>query len=481
MSPTSCARRWLVLSGLLAAFPALVFGQTNYLGANEFPVGGGLPGDQVHPASAFGANGGFAVWDDNATDPFGQGVSAQRLNASLSPMGEVIHVNQTIGGDQARAKVSMLNDGGAAIVFQSGRSGSQNILARFLNASGGFATSEVLVNDAVFKGINKYTTNWTFIRNNHVHIRAQHIREKIAIRHEFNANPVVATLNDGTVVVAYSSSRVYTTNTVALNEQLKFDYKKEIVITNRTRVPVSIRLVCMQDVYVQRFSPTGQKLGGEFRANQFTDFNQRDVSIAALDNGNFVLVWVSEQQRTNILDTAADPIDLYGRIFDAFGNPLTSEFRVNADNRRCGAPTVAARSGGAFTVAWAQKADVRTNGMDIFARTFNSNGNPTSDAFGVNTFTYGDQFVPSIASLGTQQLIIWSSMGQDGSWEGVYARAYEGSTALSDEFRVNLATKFGQMHPHVASDHAGRALVLWSGYTAGASGFDLFGRTYLVP
>jgi hypothetical protein len=119
--------------------------------------------------------------------------------------------------------------------------------------------------------------------------------------------------------------------------------------------------------------------------------------------------------------------------------------------------------------------------MDIFARAFDSAGVASGNAFQVNTFSYGDQFSPSIASLGTQQLIVWSSMGQDGSWEGVFAQAVNGATRLGDEFRVNVGRAFSQKQPQVASDGAGRALIIWSGYGTGGSGFDLFGRTYVAP
>ncbi len=474
MSPALCARRWFVLMGLLFAFPMLVSAQTNGLQPGEFSISGGQ-GDQVVPAAAFSASGGFVVWHDNITDPFGLGVSARRLDAGFNPVGDVIHVNQFIGGDQQRPKVAMLQDGGAAVVWQSGRSGAQNIFVRFLTSSGGFAGNEVLVNNAALSAKNRYETNLTFIRNNKARTRRQVINEKIQSRQEFNANPSVAVLNDGSTVVAYASSRVYTTNTFGMSETLRWDDKRQMIFTNRTRVAVNIKTASMQDVYVQRLSSAGEKLGGEFRANQFAQFNQRDAAIAALDNGNFVIAWASEQQRTN------SPVDIYARVFDALGNPLGDEFCVSPSGGPSGAPTVAGTPGGGFTIAWAQRGAVRANGMDVFARTYSGSGAATSDAFPVNTFTYGDQFVPSIVSLGSQQLIVWSSMGQDGSWEGVYARAFNGASAVGDEFRVNLWTPWSQMHPQIASDHAGRALIVWAGYVPQGSGFDLFGRTYLAP
>jgi hypothetical protein len=474
MSPASRVRSCFVLMGLLLAFPALLWSQTNGLQPGEFTVSGALRGDQIFPSIAFGASGGFAVWHDNVTDPSGLGISARRLNAALVPGGEVIHVNQTMGNDQSRPKVAMLNDGGAVIVYQSGKPGAQNVLARFLTSAGGFAGDEVLVNNAAFNTINRYTTNWTLIRNNRPRTQKYRIRELINSRHEFNANPNVITLNDGSVVVAYSSSRVYTTNTFGLSETLRWDDRRSIFITNRIRVPMNVRVEAMQDVYVQRLSAAGQKLGEEFRANQFVEFNQRAPALAALDNGNFVMVWVSEQQR---FDNTAD---VYARIFNSLGNAMGDEFLVNTANGLCGSPSVASTGGGAFTIVWAQRAAERANGMNVLGRAFDAGGSAASDAFAVNTFTYGDQFAPFVANLGSQQLVVWSSMGQDGSWEGTFARAFNRASALGDEFRVNILTAFSQKHPRLASDGAGKALIIWSGYTVN-SAFDLFGRLYLTP
>ncbi len=475
MSPASRARKSIVLLSLLLALPAFVRGQGASLSGSEFSVRGGLPGDQITPASAFGISGGFTVWADNITDPSGLGISAHRLDSSLAPVGGLIHVNQTVGGDQQRPKVAMLNEGGAVVVYQSGRSGAQNVLARFLTSSGGFATGELLVNDAAVSQTIRYKTTWTLIKNNRARTVTQTLTDKVVNRQEFNANPTVATLNDGTVVVVYGSSRFYQTNTFGLNEQLQWDYKRDIFITNRTRVPLTFISRSMQDVYFQRFSATGQKIGGETRANQFLEFNQRDASITPLDNGNFALTWVSEQQR------GEGKVDIYARIFSSAGVAAGNEFLVStASQRPCGSPTVAATSGGAFTVAWTQRSEERTGGMDVYLRTFDAGGNPASDTARVNTFVYGDQFGPSIASLGAQQVIVWSSMGQDGSWEGVYGQAYIGATRVGEEFRVNISTPFKQIQPHISSDRLGRALILWSGYAVD-SGFDVFGRSYLAP
>jgi hypothetical protein len=474
MSPASCVRKCLVLGGLLATLPAAVFAHTNGLAASESSLSGLLRSDQTFAAAAIGPHGGFLVWQDNITDPSGLGISARRLDANLQAQGAPIFVNQSMGRDQQRPQITMLNDGSALVVYQSGVSRAQNVLARVLTAEGGFATGEILVNDATFQTTVRYTTNWTLIRNNRARSQRYSIREKIGAQHEFNAAPQAITLPDGSVVVAYTSSRVFTTNTFTLSESLRWDDRRAIFITNRVRVPVNVRADLMQDIYLQRLSASGQKLGGEQRVNHFADFNQREAALAALDNGNFVATWVSEQQRFE------NSVDVYARVFDGLGNPLTGDVLVNATNRACGTPAVAPLPGGGFTVAWAERAAFRSNGMDVLVRSFTASGAAAGSPVVANTFTYGDQFAPAIAAVGNQQVLVWSSMGQDGSWEGVFARSLTAGVPASEEFRVNLSRAFSQMQPRVVSDATGRALIFWSGYSP-AAGFDINGRVYQAP
>jgi len=56
---------------------------------------------------------------------------------------------------------------------------------------------------------------------------------------------------------------------------------------------------------------------------------------------------------------------------------------------------------------------VTTNGYDIIARYFSASGAPVGSDFTVNTFLYGDQFRPKIASGPTGCLVVWTSMGQE--------------------------------------------------------------------
>ena len=215
----------------------------------------------------------------------------------------------------------------------------------------------------------------------------------------FQLEPAVTTLANGNAVVAWSSFNQASSNS-------------------------------MRDVYFQILTPAGDKFGGENRANTVTTFNQRSAALAPLSDGRFVLVWVSEQQRFE------NSVDVYGRIYSATGTPAGTVFLVNSGTNVCANPSVAPSADGGFTVAWMERDLITTtNSWDIFARPFSGN------AFGgvtrrVNTWVYGDQLGPKIAAAGSDYLVTWTSMGQDGSREGVYGQFLKSDGSRS---RMNFA------------------------------------------
>ncbi|MFN7141032.1 MAG: hypothetical protein ACK4UN_17005, partial [Limisphaerales bacterium] len=133
---------------------------------------GNLPGDQMGSHVELSANGGWVVWHDNATDGSGLGISARRLNSSLSGEFNTFRINQIGLGEQENPKVSLLQNGGAAFVWQGGQVGFQNIYLRIIGSEGVFQTGDVLV--------NTYTN-------------------------QQQGQPVITTLNNGNLAVAWSS------------------------------------------------------------------------------------------------------------------------------------------------------------------------------------------------------------------------------------------------------------------------------------
>ncbi len=483
MLPASCARKWLVLTGLVVTLPAAAFAQgkpyspppsSSIPAGIEYSISGELNGDQAHPAAAVNAAGGWVVWDDNGIDGRGLGIGARRLDTALNPLANSVRVNQIVVGDQERPSVALLNNGGAVVVWQGGRLGLQQVHARFLKSDGTFGGDEILVSGVPFKAVSRVATNWWSFRNNRARYKAQSVRVEMFSEHERTGGAAVASLNDGTVVVAYESGRRFTTNAPALIH--KYRWNGRVFLTNSVLGVMPVVVDPMQDVYFQLFTVDGVKVGGEIRANQSTAFNQRNPSIAPLADGTFVLAWISEQQPGR----GSTNVDVMARIFSKTGEPLGDEFTVNTEDRPCANPGVAASVGGGFTVVWAQKDVVRSNSLDIFARAYSPSAAPVTAAFRVNTHTYGDQFAPRIASMPTGQLVVWTSLAQDGSREGVYGQLLKDGTIAGGEFLVNTTTYLRQMQPAVCADAGNRALVIWSSYQ-GSAGFDLFGQRYTAP
>jgi hypothetical protein len=477
----------------LLATQAAVFSATTFVPqGGESAISGELPGDQTSSHLAISPDGGWVVWQDAFIDGQGLGIGARKLDANLAPSGAAFRVNKTTKGDQEKPRVSLLNGGGAVVVWQGGNFGFQNIYARFFDANGSALNkSDILVNRPDGKSSDRITTNLVMIRNNKPRVKLQRLKQTWQSKLERTGGAVAATLSDGSVIVAYTSSRKVSWTTQVVTERVRKVGRRWLTNSVLTSVPGSSD--SMQDIYFQRFTATGEKIGEEIRANQFLPFNQHSPAIAARADGTFVLAWTSDQQRTGAAgDSALGQMNLSGeiqgpglraqsdivaRLYSNDGTPVAGEFVVNTDDILCSSPSVAASSGGGFTIAWMQKASARDRSLDIFARAYSPSGNPVTEGFLVNENTYGDQHTPRIAAAPGGQLVVWTSLKQDGSFEGVYGRWLNDGDITSSEFRVNTTTYLKQFQPSVAADAANRVMVIWSTYQTEA-GFDLFGQRY---
>jgi hypothetical protein len=421
-----------LISGALFWIPAAASAQTNYYAANgtEYAVVGSLFGDQVFPDVAVTPSGGFVVWQDNATDGDGWGVSAQRVDGTLSGTLSPFRVNVQGTNDQENARVAMLKNGGAVFVWQGGKQGYQHIFARYLSPTNTFLTATDLV-------VSTFTNSSSF-----------------------QINPALAVLNNSNVVVVWSSFNQAGSNS-------------------------------LQDVYAKILSPTGVTVSNQFLVNQFTSYNQRTPTVAALKGGGFVVAWVSEQQRivTPVIGTnstyytpsttVVPSVDIYARLYQPNGAPVGAEFLANIDNNPCANPSVAAASDGGFMVAWSGRdMVVFANAWDVYARPFSSTGTGGA-VVRLNTHVPGNQYAPRLSAVGLDYLAVWTSLQQDGSREGVYGQfIHNDGSLVGGEFRVNTTTVSQQMQPAVTSDGVGQFIVVWTSYTGLPNSFDLFAQRY---
>lgn len=436
-----------------------------------------LFGEQTFPQISLTANGGYIVWQDNDLDGQGLGIGAQRLDSMAAAVGGPFPVNQQVGGDQTKPSVAVLSNGNALFAWQSGKTGFPYVYARVLGNDGQFLT-----NDVRLGGVSRVTTDRkiTYLRawqNNRLVRKAFTFRTTINKARLQDQNAATTSVADGGVVV-YSGIKRDVTNRTQLTRQVL--YVRGRPYTNTVPQTVRTRLDWMREIYFQRLSASGQKLGPEVLVNQFHPFNQRDPAVATLSDGTFVVVWVSEEQFRHLFG-GANYVVIKGRQYSSSGNPLGDEFRIDGTEAAiCASPAIRASAGGGFTVVWNQVDRSRTNSWDIYGRTFGPGGAATSSPFRINTHTYGDQIQPDISRSGANELVVWTSLGQDGSREGVYGRLLASGIPAGGEFRVNTTTRAGQIHPAVAAYGSDHFVAVWASFTGLASGYDLMGQRFVA-
>ena len=209
-------------------------------------------------------------------------------------------------------------------------------------------------------------------------------------------------------------------------------------------------------VYVQRYGSNGTPQGGQTRANTYTADTQWDPDIAMDADGDFVVTWASRFQEGPEFN-----FGVYARRFSASGVPQGSEFHVNTS--AAGTqwyPKVAMDADGNFVIAW-RGPDSDSDG--IFARRYTAAGLTDGPEFRVNTYTADAQREPEIAMSADGDFVVtWSSWGQDGFANGVYAQRYGASGgSLGAEFRVNPSTAGNERYASVAMDDDGDFAVTW--------------------
>jgi hypothetical protein len=427
--------------GLFLAGSVAVFAQNPLVPqGGEFTILGNIPGDQVLPSISLLPTIGVVAWQDNVVDNNGSGIGGSLLGEGFTG-GPIIRANKTATGNQINPKVQLLANDYIIYVWQSSVAGTPDIYARIAKPT--VTTTKTTVTNGTKKTIettsdSAYGTNFGTID---LRVNAYTKDQQI--------NPAVAALPGGDAIITWSS----------------FGQDGS-----------------MWGVYARKISPKGAFAPAvEFRVNQYTQYNQRNPAVATLANGNYVIAWVSEQERFY------NSVDIYARIFTANGAPVTDEIAINSTTNICDAPDVAALNDGGFTVVWTQKvrsspflASNGTNNWDIWGRAFNASGSPEVTDFQISTFVGVDKYRTKIAAGPSGSMVVWTAMAEDGSREGVFGRFLQGGTAVAGtEMQINTTWISQQLHPAVAWNGMNNFLVVWTSF-AGTTGFDLYGQAYTL-
>jgi hypothetical protein len=225
-------------------------------------------------------------------------------------------------------------------------------------------------------------------------------------------------------------------------------------------------------IYGQRFNAAGLAQGGEFRVNSTVGDSQSDPSVAMDAGGNFTVVWTSHQSGN---------LDVFVRRYDAAGNALAAEAVVNttAGGDQSDAD-VAMDSAGNFVVVWTAANNLDGNGKGVFAQRFDSAGTALGGEVRVNTTTVKDQTQASVAmTSGGDYVVAWTSVDQDGDRGGVFAQRFDSAgVAQGGEIQVNTQTHDAQDAPGVAVDGSGHFTVVWQSNNQDGSNKGIYAQSY---
>jgi hypothetical protein len=156
------------------------------------------------------------------------------------------------------------------------------------------------------------------------------------------------------------------------------------------------------------------------------------------------------------------------------------EFQVNTYTTDSQAyPAVAMDAEGRFVVVW------RSIGQDgsargVFGQRYDASGGAAGAEFQVNTYTTASQLTAALAMDPRGNfVVVWRSNNQDGDNEGIFGQRYDAAgVPQGAEFQVNTHTTNGQYSPAIAMDTEDNFVVVWTSFGQDGSSEGIFGQRY---
>jgi hypothetical protein len=230
------------------------------------------------------------------------------------------------------------------------------------------------------------------------------------------------------------------------------------------------------DTYARRFDLNGNPLGNAFRVDSAPDGIDAVIAGVIIDtNGNMVF---------GFGDSRTGSGHVYFRRFDINETPLNSDTMVDQGPVALGGE-VASLPGGGFVIAYY---DGRGVGGSIYARIYDSGGNPIGNDFRVDQnpdidSNHGISEDPCVATNSSGQIYFaWEDRRNTGLLFGgdIYARLFDSTgTPLGNDFQVDQAPDIAD-YPTIGVALDGNFIVSWDDLREeGAFGQpDVFARAF---
>ena len=347
-------------------------------------------GNQSEPKIAQLADGGYVItWNGINGD---SDVYMQRYDATGHKLGTETRVNTTTTGLQAGGAIAALSDGGFVIAWQSTTDNTiagMNVLAQRYDNLGHAVGGEFVVSGAAGG--------------------------------QYNIQ-VVATVSGGFAFIwesQYSGTdddilgRIYSpdgSNSPGFNIASTSDYETNAAFTALTNGGFASTYFVGSTLTLKVINPDFSVIPIVLSTSTYGP-----ADVTALSDGGFVVTWTSS---TSNSDISLQTFDNYGVATSAI---MTANSYTPGTQTRS---SVAALDDGGFVVVWGSDGQ-DGDSLGIFAQRYDAAHQPIGVEFQVNTYTKDVQFAPAVAALANGGFVVtWHSAGEDGSGIGVYQKVY---------------------------------------------------------
>lgn len=225
-------------------------------------------------------------------------------------------------------------------------------------------------------------------------------------------------------------------------------------------------------VYARLFYQNGYPFGPEFQVNTF--WNPVEYPAAAASPAGFVVVWGSLWKEGGVSGAVT------ARKYGPWGDPAGDEFRVNEYTWDFqGNPSVAMDAQGRFVIAW-QSWKQDGDGYGVYARIYNSSGEPEGPEFPVNSTAFGHQDQPAVAAAADGSfIIIWRNFWDETGQNGIFGQRFDRyGNRIGPEFQANFTNRGTAESPDIDIDNAGNFYICWHHNRLDEHGYDIYVRTF---
>lgn len=191
--------------------------------------------------------------------------------------------------------------------------------------------------------------------------------------------------------------------------------------------------------------------GSELQANVTTAGMQRDPDVAVGADGGAMVVWSGPPSPPE----TGNEMDVYGRFFDAQGNPRGGELRLNEN--RAGSqtrPRVAAAPGGGYMAVW-------QDGGLITARAYRADGQPLTGEIKVSS-ARGTQSFPAIGTADGGYVVAWEAPAGFDEISAIFGQRFNAQGGRAGAgFRISGPTDGQLSEPRLAAWPGGGFVATW--------------------